>query len=86
MIDTTCTPSRQVSVAALKGNQVPGQLLRTFTYKDSKTFMKIFIQCLRPILEYSMQAWSPWLQLDIDLLENFQRRVVKAVSGLKRVI
>ena len=35
MIYTTCTPSSQGSTAALKGNHVLGQLLGTFTYKDS---------------------------------------------------
>ena len=35
VIDTTCTPSRQVNAAALKGNQALSQLLRTFTYRDS---------------------------------------------------
>ena len=32
--------------------------------------------------EYCVQAWSPWLQQDIDLLENDQQRAVKSVSGL----
>ena len=41
------------------------------------------MQSVRPILEYSVQAWSSWLQSDIDLLENVQRRAGKAVSGLK---
>lgn len=82
IINETCTPSKQVSAAALKGNQVLGQLLRTFTYRDSKTFIKLYIQYVRPHLECCVQAWSPWLQYDIDLLENVQRRAVKAVSGL----
>ena len=41
------------------------------------------MQSVRPILEYSVQAWSSWLQSDIDLLENVQRGAGKAVSGLK---
>ena len=45
--------------------------------------MKMFIQRVRPILEYSVQAWSSWLQSDIDLLETVYCRAVKAVSGLK---
>ena len=82
IINESCTPSKQVNAAALKGNQVLGQLLRTFTYRDCKTFMKLFIQRVRPILEYCGQAWCPWLRQDIDLLENVQRRAVRAVSGL----
>ena len=82
IIDSTCTPSKQVSAAALKGNQVLGQLLRSFTYRDKYTFIKLYKQYVRPHLEYSVQAWSPWLQQDVDLLENVQRRAVKAVSGI----
>ena len=81
IIDSTCTPSKQVSAAALKGNQVLGQLLRTFTYRDRLTF-RLYKQYVRPHLEYRVQAWCPWLQQDIDLLENVQKRAVKAVSGL----
>ena len=33
-------------------------------------------------MEYCIQAWSPWLQQYIDLLDNVQRRAIKAVSGL----
>ena len=33
-------------------------------------------------MEYCIQAWSPWLHQDMDLLENVQRRAIKAVSGL----
>ncbi len=81
-IDSTCTPSKQVSAAALKGNQVLGQLLRTFTYRDRYTFIKLYKQYVRPHLECCIQAWSPWLQQDVDLLENVQKRAVKAISGL----
>ena len=82
IINSSCTPSRQVSTAAMKGNQVLGQLLRAFTYRDRCTFIRLYQQYVRPHLEYCVQAWSPWLQQDIDLLENVQRRAVRAVSGL----
>ena len=82
IMSSSCTPSKQVSAAALKGNQVLGQLLRTFTYRDQYTFIKLYKQYVRPHLEFAVQAWSPWLQQDIELLENVQRRAVKAVSGL----
>ena len=82
IIDSTGTPSKQVSAAALKGNRVLGQLLRAFTYRDQHTFIRLYQQYVRPHLEYDVQAWSPWLQQDIDLLEDVQRRAVRAVSGL----
>ena len=58
IINEKCTPNKQVSTAALKGNQVLGQLLRIFTTGDGKKFMKLFIQQVHPILEYCSQVWS----------------------------
>ena len=71
-----------MSIAAAKANQVLGQLLRSFTYRDRYTFVKLYKQYVRPHLEYCVQAWSPWLLQDKELLENVQRRAVNAVSGL----
>ena len=66
----------------MKANQVLGQLLRAFTYWDRYTFMKIYKQYTHLHMEYYIQAWSLWLQRDIDLLKNVQQRSIKAVSGL----
>ena len=82
LIDNTCTPSRHVTAAALKGNQALGQLLRAFTYRDKATYVKLYKQYVRPHLECCVQAWSSWLQKDVELIENVQKRAVKAVSGL----
>ena len=81
-VTSACTPSKQVWVAAQKANQVLGQLMRAFTYRDRITFVKLYKIYVRPHLECCVQAWSPWLQKDIDLLENVQRRAVNAVSGI----
>ena len=81
-ISSSCTPSRHVAAAAQKANQVLGQLLRAFTYRDKYHFIKLYKQYVRPHLECCIQAWSPWLQQDIDLLEKVQQRAVNAVSGL----
>jgi hypothetical protein len=38
---------------------------------------------IRPHLEFSSIALSPWLQKDIDMLERVQKRAVNMVNGLK---
>ena len=82
LISNCCTPGNQVSSAATKANQVLGQLLRSFTYRDRYTFVNLFKRYVRPQLEYCVQAWNPWLRTDIELLENVQKRAIRAVSGL----
>ena len=37
---------------------------------------------VRPHLEFAAPAWSPWLESDINVLENVQKRFVRMVSGL----
>ena len=86
MISNTGAPCLQVTTAALKGNQVLGKLLCSFTYRNKVTFVKLYKKYVRPHLENCIQAWCPWLIQDIELLENAQMRAVHATSGIKWVI
>jgi hypothetical protein len=60
-----------------------GQLRRNFHYRDRHTFLRLYKQYVRPHLEFSAPAWSPWLQGDKDTLEKVQEKAVKMVAGLK---
>ena len=62
---------------------VLGQITRTFQYRDKHVFLQLYKQYVRPHLEFSVQAWNPWLVGDIELLEKVQRRAVSFVQGLK---
>ena len=45
--------------------------------------MDLYKSHVRPHLEYAVQAWSPHLVEDREVLEKVQRRAVRMVSGLK---
>ena len=75
-------PSMQVAEVAKKANQALGQLLRAITYRDKIHFVNLYKERVRCHLEYCVQAWNPWSQHDIDLLENVQKRAVGSVAGL----
>ena len=81
-IHQSLTPRVQVAEAAKKANQVLGQLLRTITFRDKVHFVRLYKQRVRCHLEISVQAWSPWLQQDIDILENVQKRAIRNIHGL----
>lgn len=81
-IHNSLKPSVQVAEAAKKANQVLGQLLRSVSYRDKFHFVRLYKQRVRCHLELAVQAWSPWLQQDIKLLEDVQKRAVRNVCGL----
>ena len=82
MIHHSLKPGVQIAAAAKKANQVLGQILRAFTYRDKTHFIKLFTSRVRCHLEYAIQAYNPWLKKDIDALEAVQRRAIRQVRGL----
>ena len=82
MVHSSLKPSTQCANASKKANQLLGQMKRAFHYRDM-TWIKLYKTYIRPHMEFSVQAWSPWTQYDIGILESVQERAVKAVSGLK---
>jgi hypothetical protein len=76
-------PSAQCAKAAKTAQFVLGQITRSFRYRDGKVFIQLYKQYVRPHLEFAVQAWSPWQQADIDVLEQVQKRAVAMVSGLR---
>ena len=77
--------SEQCRIAASKGNQVLGMILRniTYIYKEKSLIVPLYKAIVRPHLEYCIQAWSPYLRKDIDMLEKIQRRATKLIPGLR---
>jgi hypothetical protein len=76
-------PAAQCAHAARTAQAVLGQISRAFQYRDRSIFVQLYKQYVRPHLEFSVQAWSPWSAADKELLEKVQRRAVRMVSGLK---
>jgi ribonuclease P/MRP protein subunit RPP40 len=61
---------------------VLGQLTRAFHYRDRHIFLRLYIQYVRPHLEFCVPAWSPWLDGDKDCLERVEKRALGMISGL----
>ena len=73
--------SEQCKIAASKGNQVLGMIRINITYKENNLIVPLHKAIVRPHLEYCIQAWSPYLRKDIDMLDKIQRRATKLIPG-----
>ena len=82
IVHNSLKPSSHCGRAAKKANQVLGQMSRSFHYRD-KTWIQLYKTFVRHHLEVSVQAWSPWLKKDIEVLEKVQERAVRMVKGLR---
>ena len=76
-------PSKHCKKAADTASAVLRQLARNFHYRNKITFKKLYIQYVRPHLEFAAPAWSPWSQEDKNKLGRVQRKAVGMISGLK---
>ncbi|XP_071951960.1 uncharacterized protein [Antedon mediterranea] len=77
--------STQVSKVAAKANSIVGRIRKSFTYMDKQMFMSLYTSLVRPVMEYAVQAWSPYLQQDINKLEKIQQRATKLVPELRNL-
>ena len=74
--------SEQCIIAASKGNQVYWNDSQKYN-KEKSLIVPLYKAIVRPHLEYCIQAWSPNLRKDIDMLEKIQRRATKLIPGLR---
>jgi hypothetical protein len=86
VVDDSFTPSAQCAAAASRARRSLFLLKRSFVNMTPKLFIPLYSALVRPHLEYAVQCWNPYLQKDINLLENVQRlatRMVKGFSGIE---
>jgi ribonuclease P/MRP protein subunit RPP40 len=76
-------PGEQCAQAAKKANQVLGQMVRAFHYRNKKVFGKLYKTFVRPHLESASLVWSPWTEKDVEVLEKLQKRAVRMMSDVK---
>ena len=74
LVSSNLKSSNHVAAIAAKANSRLGIIKRSFEFLDKEIFLALYLTLVRPLLEYAVQCWSPYLQRDIDLLERVQRR------------
>ena len=76
-------PTQQCRRAARTARGVLSQIQRAFHYRDKNTFKRLYVQYVRPHVEFAAPAWVPWTAEDKQVLERVQQQAVKMISGLK---
>ena len=85
IITETLDVNKQCIKAANKANAMLGMINRAFTYKTKEVVLKLYKSLVRPHLDYCIQAWRPYKQKDIDLLESIQRRMSRIIPELRHL-
>ena len=62
-------------------NKILGMLKRTFICKDPYLWKDLYVSMVRPHLEYTVQAWSLFLEGDIKKIEKVQERATRFPYG-----
>ena len=85
MVNRTLKPSDMCAYSAKKANQMLGILRRSFKYRDTIIWPRLYQTFVRPKLEFSAPAWKPWTKKDIRTLERVQKRAVNCITSLRNM-
>ena len=62
-----------------------GIISRTYSCKSKDNILKLYRSLVRRHLEYCFQAWRPYLQKDVDNIEEVQRHMTKMILELSQL-
>ena len=68
IVTANLKPATQCARAAARANAALGQLTRALHFRDRRVFLDLYKTHVRPHLEYAVQAWSPHLVKDTEIL------------------
>lgn len=68
-----------------KANRMLGMIKIAFTCMNKTMFLHLYKGLVRPLLEYCVQAWSPYKKKHIDLIEGVQKRAFRLVPELRNM-
>ena len=85
LVNKSLKVASQCAAAAKKGNRVLGMIKRNFTYRSKEVVLKLYKSLVRPHLDYAIQAWSPYLEKDKQILEKVQARATKLIPSIQHL-
>ena len=75
-----------ISLTVNKASKVLGSIKRSVGTANTNVFSMLYKSLVRPILEYAVPVWCPYLVKDIHDLENVQRSPIKTCfKSMRRI-
>ena len=81
IIDCDLSFDKHIAEKVNEATKIVNIIRRFFMYLDEEIFINLYKDLVRPHLEYADQIWAPWLQRQIDSIENMQKRATKLLPG-----
>ena len=81
IIQSNLKVDKQCAKAARTANSLLGMIGRSFINKVVDIILPLYKSLVRLRLEYCVQAWSPFLRKDIELLEKIKKRATRMIDG-----
>jgi len=84
VISDTFKPTINCSKSSKSANKIVGLINRNIINKTEEEMLILYKTLVRPILDYCIPVWRPYLRKDINQLERIQKRFTKMISGCKK--
>ena len=84
-IDENLNFDFHITTTVKKARSMAGMLQRHITYKTKDIMVPLFKALVRPVLEYAVSAWCPYMKKDIKRIENVQQQFTKRIKGLREL-
>ena len=75
----------QVTTAIGKANQMLGRIKKSFARFYCRLLRSLYVTFIRPLLEFAIPVWSPYLKGDCEALERVQHRATKFVHTISNL-
>ena len=57
-------------------------IARGFEYRDRDVLLQLYRELVRPLMEYCVQFWCPYLRKDVLAIEGVQHRFSRLIPGM----
>jgi hypothetical protein len=78
-----CKPSVNCDKVSKNANKIMGLIRRKVTNKTKEGMLILYKTLVRPILDYCIPVWRPYMRKDINKLEKVQKRYTKMIKECK---